>query len=684
MSWLDYTLFLSESLQQMRNLPASNATHLPSSCDEELADEADEPPDSRHYISPRNYRQASLSDGEFSKHVIRQTPPIESLLTRALLTSPTLAPVDRPLHHNPHRGMSNVSIWSNASTAELTSDGFTSPSRANTPSPPPPLFLSGIHSILQSPKTKSMMNGPKKVEIMGDKQDEPLGRKRCITFACSDSQPLSRRPSSDGKQATESSELPKVDISPKKTGGLTFVCAQREKKTESRPIRSPQKEHISFRPTVSGRIHIKPTEQRYDSEGMAESWTNQPIDKSRLLKVDDVLKKERDIRKLSEEVEAEVLQDEEDEDDEEAAVAGIPAAFRDNDSEVEDSDEEEDDEEDEDEDVEGEDDLESDEDEDEDDYDNESGNETDNEEGFASGDDSDDDQLFYGPHPPYVYNDLTRPLWSRSVSETSIGSPTKRGFSAPRRIRSPTPVLPDSTDFVCGTLDEDKEVEQAYLSCMEQRKLSKHKPTPQDIDPSFPTSDPEDSDDEPRQKKTGPSRTGSSSEEGRTGRRRSETAIKIGGSPRGRVHSPAPVRRAVTSRGASPAPRRGRAASPAPIRKNRSAQFNTGGPVVRTRSLPRTAACARRSGKTSRIHSAATSPQKTATRPMVIRRGAMDIVKGLEKKRERRRARLARGKDKAPKGDSWRSGEGVEKMRQLGLEICGKGKVRQAQWVISA
>jgi hypothetical protein len=57
----------------------------------------------------------------------------------------------------------------------------------------------------------------------------------------------------------------------------------------------------------------------------------------------------------------------------------------------------------------------------------------------------------------------------------------------------------------------------------------------------------------------------------------------------------------------------------------------------------------------------------------------MDIVKGLEKKRERRKARFGR-KDR---DELWKAGEGVEKMRELGLEICGKGRARPI-WVISA
>ena len=63
-------------------------------------------------------------------------------------------------------------------------------------------------------------------------------------------------------------------------------------------------------------------------------------------------------------------------------------------------------------------------------------------------------------------------------------------------MRPGTPELPDSTDFVCGTLDEDRPLEAAYISCREQKKREKHVPIPQDIDPSFPTSDLEDNDDD--------------------------------------------------------------------------------------------------------------------------------------------------------------------------------------------
>jgi len=80
--------------------------------------------------------------------------------------------------------------------------------------------------------------------------------------------------------------------------------------------------------------------------------------------------------------------------------------------------------------------------------------------------------------------------------------PTQAFKHIPRRrsprvakMRPSTPELPDSTDFVCGTFDEDRPLEAAYISCREQKKREKHVPIPQDIDPSFPTTDLEDNDD---------------------------------------------------------------------------------------------------------------------------------------------------------------------------------------------
>lgn len=675
----------------MQNFSPSGTANLPSTCDEELVDEADEPPDAiATHFSRINY---SLSDAEFSKHSIYEHPaPKESLLTRALLTSPVLGPVDRVDPPQFSRGMS---VWSNTSagsTVDLTSDcGMTSPSRANTPSPPPPMYLTGIARVMEKGLT---FNEPKRIDIVGDKQDviEGLGRKRCITFAAG-VPPPSRRGSED--QVTRADEFKKEPIRPspsKRNSALTFVCAQKEDSQQStaRPLRSPPPapKHIDFAATarrescataqtkVVAPVASKPVtfapkvaypeRQLYDSESAADSWTNLPIDKTRLLRVDDLLRKERDIRKLSEEAEAEALQEEGMVDEEEEEEEEEDTLVQ---EDVDEEEEEEDDEDD------YQDEYDEDEDEDDDDYDGESGNESDNESGFASDDEDDDD--FFALHPPMLIP--TRPAYANSFADMAM---------SPRQIRPTSPELPDSTDFVCGTFDEDKPLEEAYLSCLEERKRIKHKATPQDIDPSFPTSDPEDSDHEPETRHIGKITRDDSFSDGNQSRgRKMRGGMTKDQSPnRGRVHSPAPVRRTALAqspapsrrvpsrtRHASPPPpvRRGsRILSPAPCR--RRTIFQTGNSIVRARSLPRN-----RTSKSSRVDSAAGSPVRA--RPVFIGRGAIDIVKGLEKKRERRRARLNRKE----KDESWRAGAGVEKMRELGLEICGKGRTRPI-WVISA
>ncbi|CUS09236.1 unnamed protein product [Tuber aestivum] len=697
--------FTSQLFLQMQNLPTSNATNLPSSCDEELADEADEPPDDFY----RKY-QSSASDGEFAKHAVHhhQLSTI-SLLTRALLINPGLEPAEHIRSHSLRRGMSTDSTWSNPSTMDLTSDGgMTSPSRANTPSPPPPAFLGGLSGLLHSEDLLSKV--PKKVEVVGESDIvEGLGRKRCITFACQNKPATSRRPVSPVKPWTPPESETTVDTTPvKRSCALKFVCTQRGVTSDShsspqRPASGPDKLpsmggcRDSQATAISAATETTPKGNSTAPASMAtqtsvfpdkfyefassvddqsDSWTHQSFDKSRVLRVDDLLKKELDIRKLSQEAEEEALQEEEEEQD------------------LEETDGDEDEEEDEG--VEG-DDGDDDEDEDQDyDYEEEeeeeeddalSGNESDNEAGFASDSDDDDDLFFtYGPMLP-IAGAISRPICCRTESTSSIESLRRLQTRPARRPR--TPDLPDSTDFVCGTLDEDKPLEEAYVSCIEERKRSKHIITPQDIDPSFP-SDPENSDYEGNRGVSGSEDgfhivksnwSGSSFEGARTrGRRRNDTITQkaLGASPKGRAraHSPAPVRRINTS----PRPVARRTVSPPPFNrpKHQSQMFQSRPNIFRTKSLPRAPSFFGR--KTGRFHSAATSPKASAISP-VVRRGAIDIVKGLEKRRERRKARLCKAKE----GVDCRAGQGVEKMRELGLEICGKGKGRtKAQWVLSA
>ncbi|PWW75336.1 hypothetical protein C7212DRAFT_345330 [Tuber magnatum] len=690
--------FTSQLLLQMQNLPTSNATNLPPSCDEELADEADEPPDDF-------YRKYQSSNGEFAKHAVHHQPHTISLLTRALLINPGLEPTEPTGHiysHSLKRGMSTDSTWSNPSTMELTSDGgMTTPSRANTPSPPPPAFLGGLAGLLHGEKDL-LSKEPNRVEVAGESDIvEGLGRKRCITFACQDKPATSRRPVSPVKPSTPPKSETTVDTTPvKRSCALKFVCTQRGATSDShsspqRPASGPKKLPsmggcrdsqvtaitAATETTPKGNTTAPASMETQASvfpdkfyefassvDDQSDSWTHQPFDKSRILKVDDLLKKELDIRKLSQEAEEEALQEEEEED-------------VDGDEDIDGGDG--DDDEDEDQDY----DYEEEEEEEEEEEDALSGNESDNEAGFASESDDDDDTFFtYGPMLP-IAGAISRPVCCRTESTSSIESLGRLQTRPARRPR--TPDLPDSTDFVCGTLDEDKPLEEAYVSCIEERKRSKHIITPQDIDPSFP-SDPENSDYEENGDVSGsedgfhfvkPNWSGSSFEGARNrGRRRNDviTQKALGASPKGkaRAHSPAPICRVNTS----PRPAARRTMSPPPFNraKHRSQMFQPRPNIFRTKSLPRTPSFFGR--KAGRTHSAATSPKTSAISP-IVRRGAIDIVKGLEKRRERRKARLC----KAREGVDCRAGQGVEKMRELGLEICGKGKGRtKAQWVLSA
>ncbi|KFY09477.1 hypothetical protein V492_05483, partial [Pseudogymnoascus sp. VKM F-4246] len=222
------------------------------------------------------------------------------------------------------------------------------------------------------------------------------------------------------------------------------------------------------------------------------------------LTIHDTLKKENAIRQLGKEAEEEALEDDEDDDDDEG---------NDDDDDDENDDEDDDDDDDDDDDEDDIDDDDNTVDGSDVDLDASDGNETDNEAGFADSDEESDrggEFHFWSPGMSTVDTSVFRSSVPRAPSESSIDSlshmsPTlnksgsgSRKTKATRkiRIRPGTPDLPDSTDFVCGTLDEDRPLEEAYVSCMEARKREKRHVIPQDIDPSFPTSDPEDEEDE--------------------------------------------------------------------------------------------------------------------------------------------------------------------------------------------
>lgn len=405
------------------------------------------------------------------------------------------------------------------------------------------------------------------------------------------------------------------------------------------------------------------------------------------LTINDTLEKENAIRKLGSEAAEEEAEEEAEEDEDEADG---------NDSEEEDDDG----------------DVRSDA------SDFSDGNESDNEAGFAESDDESDpsgDFTFWTPGN-YVQLPgapvLQRPrAVRRKASDSSIDSLEHRRQSKvaeragrPRRshrikIRPGTPELPDSTDFVCGTLDEDRPIEDAYVSCMNQRKSAKHVPKPQDIDPSFPTSDIEDEEDEDEDDYVRPAEESDEplmmlgkfedSGEERQGRRPSVIRHKSPGwSPR-RLHSPPPPKRLHSP--PPPTKNRLRLRSPAP-RAVRSAEGSVNKPVAirftpmgarpdltHTKSLPRAANLFCKQYRAARL--AADDPDNNDAHL----RGAIDIKVGLEQKRQRRREKWERKNcNRAQKPEKKpQPGKGAERMRKIGLFMAGQ-KPTQDPFMLSA
>lgn len=455
----------------------------------------------------------------------------------------------------------------------------------------------------------------------------------------------------------------------------------------------------------------------FASEELQEDdWIRKESDNPReRLTINDTLKMENDIRRLGNEAEEEALEDEEDEEDRDG-----------NDSDDE-NDFEEDDEEDEDEDeVDGSGDDASD------------GNETDNEAGFADSDeesDGDAEFAFWTPGRNMAHREIGeantyRASAHRTASASSIDSlnhmrPLKNSSGAirprrPIRIRPGTPDLPDSTDFVCGTLDEDRPLEDAYVSCMEARKFAKHKQTPQDIDPSFPTSEPEDEEDEhdilepanDSEENIWLHGKFEDSDEEPHGRRRSianrrkspapsPRRLRSPPPPGRRLHSPPPPK----TRLRSPPPRKlfghspKRLHSPPPARTIRSppasptfhastgaisfAPLGSRPGLTHTKSLPRTPNAFCRQYRASRLAAANGNNIDGGDFGDGHMRGAIDIVKGLERKRQGRREKFYKGKGKNQPERKPLPGKGAERMREVGLHMAGKTGA-QAPYMLSA
>lgn len=578
-----------------------------------------------------------------------------------------------------------------------------------------------------------------------------LGRRRCITFAC-------------GRQAASitnkgifpietSGDVSKPVLSPKRPRLLRFNCPMKPPpravgsiepdEIHSDPLQTPNSSsyqhtmsnlysnHRRYRgsgsaressaktigsvdlqstrsgqkPPVSNRTKLEQSEAtrfhefagRFDVD---DEWINQPMAPRQKITVNDTLRKENDIRRLAEEAEEESLDEDGDHDAESLENLG---KFDDIVSDDEASD---------------------------------GGNESDNEEGFADSDDDSDQGSQYEFWTPGVttaatsldYMEHIRPISQRFASDSSLDSLIKshekaacykfgnthsrhcqRSRKSPK-MRPGTPDLPDSTDFVCGTLDEDRPLEAAYLSCLEERRRSRHKIIPQDIDPSFPTSDPEADEDVDENGLLSDEHTWvlghpDNSDEELSNRKNKDVSRKVGRSPMPspkRTRSPAP-RRGIIHR--SPPPRKLFSQSPGDLRStseshqklhsppstrrtsfSKSLRHQSQGIAVshlaqrphptHTTSLPRTPnPFWRQHCKGRDYDDDATSTAALPAKADLRSRGPIEIVRGLENRRQRRKEKLWRqhcryaGKEKERK---CQPGKGAERMRELGLEMANK------------
>lgn len=728
--------------------------------EEEIAPDADEPPDDRLCQLNNAFKKENISQRRASTTGMGWR---ESLLTRGLQGHGDESPNSPRMPYVP-RGLSTTSSHSFASTAELTSDAE-SLLRSASPSPPPlpkqlhitsPLKPVDTSRVVIAPLTKD--DKPTVVETGEAAVEKSLGRKRCIMFACKDA------PSDSGRDAEvkpKAQDSTKVEAAPRKCR-ITFACpskpapdsnqAANPKEATQRQPSPQQAETLSPRSSKTQAQHsgkVGPTiaaegaqtsaaqttspkhafHEFASSHDETEEWVDKAHELSQpKLTIDDCLKKENAIRKIAKEAEEEAEAEEREQEEMENEL---------------------------DEDDAGEDDFAPSDEEDETQTDD--GNESDNEEGFAESDSESDGGSEYRFWAPSAHstratsNDNITHFSARqgSRSRTSSTSSTQscvrsgpqpgstRKIKAPRpiKMRPGTPELPDSTDFVCGTLDEDRPLEAAYISCREQKRREKHIPIPQDIDPSFPTTDPEDADDDDIAESSDQIWIEGQFEGLNDESRRHKPAALLGSS----LQSPAPVIAAPRpgrpplpsrpSRRSLPPPKQNFARSPAPRRlfdhgprRHRSPppagrlRSPRGSPTdmkptlfsitinhlaqrpntEMTSSLPHTPNPFFRNWRNgsqpvSRITSGPFTPGTEGPHPDLHVRGPVDIVIGLEKKRQKRKEKYWRQNcRKAAKEQAERKpppGRGVVRMKELGLECAertrGYGLGQPAQLVLS-
>ncbi|KAI1180303.1 hypothetical protein F4777DRAFT_585601 [Nemania sp. FL0916] len=737
---------------------APQGAHLQHAPDDEEAAELDEPPDLGCDLD--------LNRSQFKRAIVPKTVDhAESLLTKALHQSgEDNIGIPHPVCPARRRSLnSNISL---ASTADLTSDtGLTSPARTNTPSPPPPnislvmlnrhLFdaRQGIVVPATGNPVVSMQPTPDTTQRYDEKRNATVDlppKKRCISFACGPKPevkkslvlPQSEEPTPVKEEKTPRKSCIKFACPAKPASqalqhdqqdpGISITEPPIKRQTASplaRKSRSPSAirsrhqrspaPHSATRSSETARSSRYLTANANDlntessrfhefasDEPLQEDWIRQNLPSTcARLTINDTLRKENEIRRLGKEAEEEAEEEEEEYDEADLELEEDADLSNDFDDDDDDDDEDVEDEED----VGSESGYES--------NDNASdGYNTDNETGFAESEDEEDGELqLWTPGTGLALRLSSdtllyrRPsLGAKSDSSSSEGpSRLQKIRERHRRVkfRPGTPELPDSTDFVCGTLDEDRVLENAYISCMAVKRREKLHPIPQDIDPSFPTSEPED--EEEMEFRRGHESDDHSWFHGEledihhTKNQDGEHRKKKSGhtSPK-RYHSPPPKVRGRSPRRlfdrhsprrmfSPPPPGRVMRSPPASLIQGgqcQDAQFKTLAfqpGLTHTKSLPRAPALFPQHMK----------GQRRMSKPLDAGghvRGAIDIVKGLEQKRQRRREKfkekyMQKHNNKARKGQLVQPrpqpGKGAERMREIGL--LSAGKLDPDQYVLS-
>jgi len=668
----------------LQNQPTSTAD----SASEDMPAEADEPPDSRK--------------GALFKKAPCSAKMAQSLLSKMIHTSESDSHVDEDDYafYEPHRATSSASTYSRSSAvsmAELMTDtALTSP---HSTSPSPPVFKQNpFQTVTTKPVTTIEVVDPK-LPVVEQKPETTFLKKRCITFACG-----SKAPKEKVEKSVEVKTVaPPPAAEQKRTCRLKFVCPTRDGAAEkSKPhvrlasppppirvststqsrqhrdsdatLRTNSPKMLRKVPSIGSRERRGSTASNASrasairfhefasSDEEVDDWVKESTCYQRRLTIDDHLEKENKLRKLGKEI------DEEDEDGE------------DDDDAVEDDEEDE------------EDNSEDDDDEEEDmkrslvsaglSEELDEGFQTDDEHGFAHSDDDDDansDYDWWAPGRSLGTDNKSEQVKPKALprrgSDSSIDSRSsenrgipispylQRKRSKPLKSRTLAPELPDSTDFVCGTLDEDKPLEQAFFNRLQQRRAAKHKVTPQDIDPTFPTSDPEidDEEDEDSDHVATESDThifvhGEMDPEEDRSRRAAPRKRSPAPSPPRRLRSPPPVKRSTVRRSPPPPTRRMRSPAPAAFDHSRLSS-----------SVPR-----RGSISQMRERFEETIIEEDDNTPR-FNRQAVDIVMGLERKRARRREKMyekhCRKAAKTKEKKEVKPGKGAERMRDLGIGL---------------